>query len=234
MLWQVGHGRVRDEDELYALARGIDWTRHFNVEPDIARRCRGDATRRCRASNSRRSRSRTRCAIASATTPAIGRPSTSSVRDVRVHAYLTAHEATIYLDTSGEPVVQARLAARLRCGAAARESRRRLDRALGLGAGTPLPGPMCGSGTIAIEAATVAARIARRGLQRTFGFQKLRATTDRPGNASASARAIVCEAPAVPRDHRAATTMPRRSTARGGNAAAASIAAGSRSSPPTS
>src|SRR4051812_30078468 len=32
ILWRVGHGRYRNEDELYALARSIDWTRHFKVE----------------------------------------------------------------------------------------------------------------------------------------------------------------------------------------------------------
>ena len=26
VLWQVAHGRVRNEDELYAIVRGIDWT----------------------------------------------------------------------------------------------------------------------------------------------------------------------------------------------------------------
>ena len=31
ILWQVAHGGYRNEDELYALARGVDWGRHFTA-----------------------------------------------------------------------------------------------------------------------------------------------------------------------------------------------------------
>src|SRR5205085_1555181 len=81
-------------------------------------------------------------------------------------------EATFYLDTSGEALFK-------------RGYRRETDLAPlreNLAAGlialsgwtpsTPLLDPMCGSGTIAIEAAMIAADRAP-GLNRTFGFQKL-------------------------------------------------------------
>src|SRR6185312_16921167 len=89
--------------------------------------------------------------------------------DVRVHAHLTERDATIYLDTSGEPLFK-------------RGYRRDADDAPlreNLAAGLlalakwspsqPLLDPMCGGGTIATEAAQIAAQRAP-GLSRTFGF----------------------------------------------------------------
>jgi len=32
ILWQVAQGRYRNEDELYRLANGVDWKRHFAVD----------------------------------------------------------------------------------------------------------------------------------------------------------------------------------------------------------
>jgi putative N6-adenine-specific DNA methylase len=89
-----------------------------------------------------------------------------------VHAYLTEREATIYLDTSGEPLFKRGWrrdtdAAPLRENLAAG-----LIALSGWTRGTPFLDPMCGSGTIAIEAAALAADRAP-GLTRTFGFQKL-------------------------------------------------------------
>jgi putative N6-adenine-specific DNA methylase len=91
---------------------------------------------------------------------------------VRVSAYLTDREATIYVDTSGEPLFKrgyrrdaddAPLRENLAAGLVA---------LTGWTPGTPLLDPMCGSGTIVIEAAMIAADLAP-GLARTFGFQKL-------------------------------------------------------------
>src|SRR4030095_3922825 len=92
--------------------------------------------------------------------------------DGRINVYLAEREATIYVDTSGEPLFK-------------RGYRRDTDEAPlreNLAAGlvalaqwtpaTPLLDPMCGSGTIVVEAAMIAADRAP-GLSRTFGFQKL-------------------------------------------------------------
>src|SRR6185437_2520294 len=92
--------------------------------------------------------------------------------DVRVHAHLTEREATLYLDTSGEPLFK-------------RGYRRDADEAplrenlaaglLALAQWTPermLLDPMCGGGTIVAEAAQIAAQRAP-GLSRSFGFRKL-------------------------------------------------------------
>jgi putative N6-adenine-specific DNA methylase len=93
--------------------------------------------------------------------------------DVRVFAFLTAGECTLYLDTSGEPLFKRgwRLdkgAAPLRENLAAG-----ILRLTGWTPGTPLYDPMCGSGTFLAEAAQVALDIAP-GLERSFGFERLK------------------------------------------------------------
>jgi putative N6-adenine-specific DNA methylase len=35
VLWRVGGGPYRDERELHALARAIDWTKHFRADRTI-------------------------------------------------------------------------------------------------------------------------------------------------------------------------------------------------------
>ena len=92
--------------------------------------------------------------------------------DVRLYAHLTSDMATLYIDTSGEPLFkrgwredkgEAPLKETLAAAMIA---------ASGWDAVLPLYDPCCGSGTIAIEAAQVACNIAP-GLLRRFGFEKL-------------------------------------------------------------
>jgi putative N6-adenine-specific DNA methylase len=171
ILWRVGHGRYRSEDDLYGLVRGIDWPRLFRVE----RTLRVDvAATRSPLQSLEFATLKVKDAVCDRFRDADGkRPSVDKQRpDVRVHAFLGEREATLYLDTSGEALFK-------------RGYRRETDMAplrenlaAGLVAlsgwqpGTPLLDPMCGSGTIAIEAALIAADRAP-GLTRSFGFQKL-------------------------------------------------------------
>jgi len=92
--------------------------------------------------------------------------------DVRIYAHLTSQDATLYIDTSGEPLFkrgwredkgEAPLKETLAAAMLA---------ASGWDGSTPLYDPCCGSGTIAIEAAQVACNIAP-GVLRRFGFEKL-------------------------------------------------------------
>ena len=92
--------------------------------------------------------------------------------DVRIYLHLTSDSATLYIDTSGEPLFkrgwredkgEAPLKETLAAAMIA---------ASGWDQNVPLYDPCCGSGTIAIEAAQVACRIAP-GLLRRFGFEKL-------------------------------------------------------------
>jgi len=92
--------------------------------------------------------------------------------DIRIYAHLTTDSATLYIDTSGEPLFkrgwredkgEAPLKETLAAAMIA---------ASGWDATTPLYDPCCGSGTIAIEAAQVACNIAPGQLRR-FAFEKM-------------------------------------------------------------
>ncbi|HEY8607502.1 MAG TPA: class I SAM-dependent RNA methyltransferase [Noviherbaspirillum sp.] len=100
------------------------------------------------------------------------RPSVNTrTPDIRIAGFLDAHNYTIYLDTSGEALFKrgwrqetgdAPLRENLAAG---------LLRAAGWKPGTVLFDPMCGSGTILIEAAQILAGIPP-GANRAFAFEK--------------------------------------------------------------
>jgi putative N6-adenine-specific DNA methylase len=222
VLWQVAHGRCRSEDDLYALVRGIAWAKHFKVE----RTLRADvAATGSTLPSLEFATLKVKDAVCDRFRDDVGkRPSVDKQRpDVRVHAYLTEREATIYLDTSGEPLFKRGWrrdtdAAPLRENLAAG-----LIALSGWTPGTPFLDPMCGSGTIAIEAAALAADRAP-GLTRTFGFQKL-AWFDGPTwqRIRQSARDRMNKAPAAPAIV-ASDIDPQALERSRGNAAAAGVA----------
>ena len=171
VLWRVGGGAYRDERDLYALVHALEWQRLFKPE----RTLRVDVTAtRAPLKSLEFATLRIKDAVCDRFRAEQGaRPSIDKrAPDVRVTAYLTEGEATIYIDTSGEPLFK-------------RGYRRDVDEAplrenlaagllslSGWTPGQPFLDPMCGSGTIAAEAALIAADRAP-GLARSFGFQKL-------------------------------------------------------------
>jgi putative N6-adenine-specific DNA methylase len=111
-----------------------------------------------------------------------------------VHVHLTDKMLTLYLDTTGEPLfkrgwredkgdapLKETLAAAMLAASgwsmpiltAPGETPPTVPSVAGVEQGLPLYDPCCGSGTIVIEAAQIACRMAA-GLQRRFGFEKLR------------------------------------------------------------
>ena len=171
ILLRVGGGPYRDEHALYELVKAIDWNKLFL--PSRTLRVDVSATR-SPLQSLEFATLRVKDAVCDRFRADVNvRPSIDKRQpDVRVSAYLTERDATIYIDTSGEPLFK-------------RGYRRDTDEAplrenlaAGLLALTgwtpalPLLDPMCGSGTIAIEAALISAHRAP-GLARTFGFQKL-------------------------------------------------------------
>jgi 23S rRNA (guanine2445-N2)-methyltransferase len=171
ILWRVGGGAYRNEHDLYALARAIDWHRHF--EPKRTLRVDVAATRSPLRSLEFATL-RTKDAVCDRLRDERGaRPSIDKrAPDVRVHVHLTERTATIYLDTSGEPLFK-RGYRRDADDAPLRENLAAGLLALaGWSPAEPLLDPMCGSGTIPAEAALITADRAP-GLGRTFGFQKL-------------------------------------------------------------
>jgi putative N6-adenine-specific DNA methylase len=100
------------------------------------------------------------------------RPSVDTKQpDMRIVGFLDAHNYTVYLDTSGEALFKRGW--RLETGdAPLRENLAAgLLRTSGWKPGVPLFDPMCGSGTILIEAAQMVAGIPP-GMRREFAFEK--------------------------------------------------------------
>ncbi len=171
VLWQVAAGSYRNEADLYALVHAVDWKRLF--QPTRTLRVDVAATR-SPLQSLEFATLRVKDAVCDRLRADLNvRPSIDKrAPDVRVHAYLTDRDATLYLDTSGEPLFKRGYRRD------AEEAPLRENLAAGLLAltgwtpGVPLLDPMCGSGTIVAEAALMAADRAP-GLARTFGFQKL-------------------------------------------------------------
>lgn len=93
--------------------------------------------------------------------------------DVRIHAFFEPARFAIYLDTSGEPLFK-RGWRQTQGEAPLRENLAAGILALaGWRPGVPLLDPMCGSGTLVVEAAMMALSIPPGG-SRSFGLQKLR------------------------------------------------------------
>lgn len=200
ILWRVGGGAYRNERDVHALARAIAWPSLFR--PDRTLRVDVAATRSPLrslefATLTIKDAVCDRCRDDTGTRPSVDK----RAPDVRVFAHLTDREATLYLDTSGEPLFkrgyrrdaeEAPLRENLAAG---------LLRLAGWTPGDPFLDPMCGSGTIAIEAALLAADRAP-GLSRTFGFQKL-AWFDGPAwqRMKQAARDRVKAAPSLPVIH---------------------------------
>ena len=171
ILWRVGGGAYRDERALYELVKGIEWKRYFAATRTL--RVDVSATR-SPLQSLEFATLRVKDAVCDRFRADVNmRPSIDKrAPDVRVYAYLTERDATIYLDTSGEPLFkrgyrrdadEAPLRENLAAGIVA---------LTGWKPGVAFLDPMCGSGTIVAEAALMAADRAP-GLARTFGFQKL-------------------------------------------------------------
>lgn len=171
VLWRVGEAAYRSDKDIYAAARGLPWTRWFDVERSI--RVNLSAVRSPLKSLDFATL-RIKDAVCDAFREACGRrPDVDTAHpDVRVHAFLTRSQVSFYLDTSGESLFKRGWRA------AAGEAPLRENLAAGIvrlsgwQPGTPFLDPMCGSGTLLVEAAMIALDIAP-GLTRAFGFEKL-------------------------------------------------------------
>ncbi|MCX7171352.1 MAG: THUMP domain-containing protein [Proteobacteria bacterium] len=174
VLWRVAQGSYASEDDVYRLASTLDWPALFRVERTL--RVYVTAVKSPLKSLEFITL-RVKDAVCDRFRRACGRrPSVDTARpEVRIHLFLTATEATLYLDTSGEPLwqrghkiakVQAPVKENLAAG---------ILRLIGWQPGIPLYDPMCGSGTFLIEAAHMSLGDAP-GLSREpgeFGFERL-------------------------------------------------------------
>jgi putative N6-adenine-specific DNA methylase len=173
ILWRVAEFDYGNEHDLYAAVRAIDWPRYFRVERTLRVNVTAQksplkslefATLRIKDAVCDRFRDK------GSKRPSIDRTNP----DVRVHAFLEATRATLYLDTSGEPLFKRGW----RTGAADAPLRENLAAGILMLTGwkpeEPLLDPMCGGGTFLIEAGTMA-RGRAPGAKRRFAFENLTA-----------------------------------------------------------
>ena len=173
ILWRVAQFDYRNEHDLYAAAKAIDWPRYFRVE----RTLRVNVTAQKSPLKSLEFATlRIKDAVCDRFRDKLGkRPSVDRANpDVRVHAFLEAGRASLYLDTSGEPLFKRGW----RAGAADAPLRENLAAGILMLSGWKpdevLLDPMCGGGTFLVEAGAIARGRAPGG-KRSFGFEKLAA-----------------------------------------------------------
>jgi putative N6-adenine-specific DNA methylase len=172
VLWQVRAGGYRSEDDIYEAAYSLPWTDWF----DPARTIRVDiSATKSPLTSLNFVTLKIKDAVCDKVRRLSGRrPDVDTRRpDVPIQGHLTDRDFALYLDTTGEPLFKRgqRLAtgeAPLRENLAAG-----ILRLAGWSPDTPLLDPMCGSGTILLEAACIALDIAP-GLGRHFAFEKLK------------------------------------------------------------
>jgi len=174
VLCRLASAEFQNEADIYRLAYDVDWRKLFDVNRTI--RIYVTAVRApfksveyitLKVKDAVCDRFRADCGK---------RPDVNTAApEVRIHLFATDKTATLYVDTSGEPLWLrgqkiAKVAAPLKENLAAG-----ILRLAGWTPGTPLLDPMCGSGTLLLEAAGMALGDAP-GLARDmkdFGFTKL-------------------------------------------------------------
>ena len=180
VLIELAHGAYRDEHDLYALAAGVAWEDWFTPRQTF----RVDVTAQASPLKSLNFATlRIKDAVADRFRERAGgvRPSIDThAPGVRVQAHLGPAEATLYIDTSGEPLFkrgwrqdkgdaplkETLAAAMLAASGWWQPAERRVS-------DQPLYDPCCGSGTIVIEAAQLRLGLPAGGLRR-FAFERLK------------------------------------------------------------
>jgi putative N6-adenine-specific DNA methylase len=174
VLIEVAEGGYRDENDLYALARGIAWSDWITPQQTL----RVDSTgQRSPLKSLNFAALRVKDAVCDRMRDEHGeRPSVDTVRpELQIVLHAGAERAAIYVDSSGEPLfkrgwredkgdapLKETLAAAMLAAAGWRGTP---------GEGGALHDPCCGAGTIAIEAAQIAMGLAPGRLRR-FAFER--------------------------------------------------------------
>ena len=175
VLVQLAHAPYRSENDLYEIASGVAWEIWFTTRQSF----KIEVTAQHSPLNSLNFAAlRVKDAVADRFRAKSGvRPDVNTQwPDVRIHLHLTTEHATVYIDTSGEALFK-RGWREDKGDAPLKET---LAAAMIAASGwdphgeAPLPlyDPCCGSGTVVIEAAQIACRIAP-GQRRRFAFEKL-------------------------------------------------------------
>ena len=175
VLVQLAHQPYRSENDLYEIAGSVAWEIWFTTRQTFKVEV---TSQHSPLTSLNFAGLRVKDAVADRFRAKSGvRPDVNTQwPDVRIHLHLTTDHATVYIDTSGEPLFK-RGWREDKGDAPLKET---LAAAMIAASGwdphgespMPLYDPCCGSGTIAIEAAQIACRIAP-GQRRRFAFEKL-------------------------------------------------------------
>jgi 23S rRNA (guanine2445-N2)-methyltransferase / 23S rRNA (guanine2069-N7)-methyltransferase len=175
VLWQLARMPAEDADGLYAAAREIDWAAHMDVDGTLAVDFSGSlpgvthtqfGAQRVKDAVVDQFRERT------GRRPSVDRESPS----LRINVHAARGSVTISVDLSGESLHRRGY----RGGQGAAPLKETVAAAILVRAGWPaiaaaggsFVDPMCGSGTLPIEAALIAADIAPGLLRPVFGFER--------------------------------------------------------------
>jgi 23S rRNA (guanine2445-N2)-methyltransferase / 23S rRNA (guanine2069-N7)-methyltransferase len=177
VLWPAGQFPASDADSLYAGIRGIDWSVHLGAGNTLAVDFSGQAEG---LTHSRFAAQRVKDAVVDQIRELHGeRPSVDVVApDVRINVRLVRGVATAAIDLAGDSLHrrgyrERQLVAPLKENLAAAMLLRAGWPAMAA-EGAAFVDPMCGSGTLPIEAALIAGDIAPGLLRQRFGFSRWR------------------------------------------------------------
>jgi 23S rRNA (guanine2445-N2)-methyltransferase / 23S rRNA (guanine2069-N7)-methyltransferase len=177
VLWQVARFPVADADALYSGTRAIDWSAHLAADGTLAVDFSGSVPG---VTHTQFGAQRVKDAVvdqfrdATGTRPSVDRESPA----VRINAHAARAAVALAIDLSGESLHRrgyrgAQGAAPLKENLAAAILVRSGWPAIAA-AGGSFVDPMCGSGTLPIEAALIAADVAPGLLRERFGFERWR------------------------------------------------------------
>lgn len=170
VLWPIQEGAVASPDDLYALVRKTDWSRYLTPDHTLAVDCN---VRDSNITHSKYAALRVKDAICDQFVERLGRrPSVDVERPmVGFNLHVFKNHAVLSLDSSGDSLHKR--------GYRPIQTRAPLNEALAAGilllAGyrgqTPLADPLCGGGTLCIEAAWIALDRPPGLTRKHFGFQ---------------------------------------------------------------
>ncbi len=171
VLWRVAGFAYKTEEDVYKAARAVDWPRLFPVRNSLRVNI---SAQKSPLKSLDFATLRIKDAVCDRFREVLGkRPDVDRASpDTRVHAFLEADRGALYLDTSGEPLFKRGW----RSQAGEAPLRENLAAGIVMLSGwkpdEPLLDPMCGGGTLLVEAAAMA-RGRAPGARRRFGFEKL-------------------------------------------------------------
>jgi putative N6-adenine-specific DNA methylase len=170
VLWPLLEAHVESPEELYDAVRGVDWSQYLTPEHTLAVDCN---VRDSHITHSRYAALKTKDAICDQFVERIGRRPSVDVDEpmVGLNLHIYRDDAVLSLESSGESLHKRGYRPIL--------TRAPLNEALaaalvllsGWNPETPFVDPLCGSGTLPIEAAWIALRRPPGLTRRRFGFQ---------------------------------------------------------------